>query len=109
MEPALAEFESYAAQFEFAVPILPLVCNRTGTVLTAATPLNAQYWRRHARQPVQFAESVRTVAQLGCSVLMEIGPQPILSAAALQVWPEHSTAAAGHRRRRARAPTPVVR
>ena len=91
MEPALAEFETYAAQFEFAVPALPLVCNRTGAVLTAATPLDAQYWRRHARQPVQFAESVRAVAQLGCSVLMEIGPQPILSAAALQVWPEHST------------------
>ncbi|MFY9921364.1 MAG: type I polyketide synthase, partial [Mycobacterium sp.] len=90
MEPALADFETYAEQFEFAVPALPLVCNRAGTVLTAATPLNAQYWRRHARQPVQFAESVRTVAQLGCSVLMEIGPQPILSAATLQVWPEHS-------------------
>ena len=69
---------------------LPLVCNRTGAVLTAATPLDAQYWRRHSRQPVQFAESVRTVAQLGCSVLMEIGPQPILTAAAMQVWPEYS-------------------
>ena len=74
MEPALAEFETYAKQFEFAVPALPLICNRAGAVLTAATPLNAQYWRRHARQPVQFAESVRAVAQLGCSVLMEIGP-----------------------------------
>ena len=91
MEPALAEFEEYATQFKFAVPTLPLVCNRAGTVLTAATPLNAQYWRRHARQPVQFAESVRAVAQLGCSVLMEIGPQPILGASALQVWPEHTT------------------
>ena len=91
MEPALAEFETYAKQFEFAVPALPLICNRAGAVLTAVTPLNAQYWRRHARQPVQFAESVRAVAQLGCSVLMEIGPQPILSAAALQIWPEHST------------------
>jgi acyl transferase domain-containing protein/D-arabinose 1-dehydrogenase-like Zn-dependent alcohol dehydrogenase len=91
MEPALAEFEAYTQQFEFSVPTLPLICNRAGTVLTAATTLNAQYWRRHARQPVQFAESVRTVAQLGCSVLMELGPQPILSAAALQVWPEHST------------------
>ena len=88
MEPALAEFETYAAQFEFAVPGLPLVCNRSGSALTTATPLNSDYWRRHARQPVQFAESVRTVAQLGCSVLMEIGPQPILTAAALQVWPE---------------------
>ncbi|HXY63977.1 MAG TPA: SDR family NAD(P)-dependent oxidoreductase, partial [Mycobacterium sp.] len=53
---------------------------------------DAQYWRRHSRQPVQFAESVRTVAALGCSVLMEIGPQPVLTGAAVQVWPEHLAA-----------------
>ncbi|MBB2988763.1 acyl transferase domain-containing protein/NADPH:quinone reductase-like Zn-dependent oxidoreductase/acyl carrier protein [Mycolicibacterium iranicum] len=89
LDPVLDEFESYAARMEFAAPTLPLVCNRTGAVLTAQTPLDAQYWRRHSRQPVQFAESVRTVAALGCSVLMEIGPQPVLTGAAVQVWPEH--------------------
>ncbi|MDT5341249.1 MAG: hypothetical protein QOE52_433, partial [Mycobacterium sp.] len=92
LEPVLGEFESYAAQLQFAVPTLPLVCNRTGAVLTAETPLDAQYWRRHSRQPVQFAESVRTAAALGCSVLMEIGPQPVLTGAAVQVWPEHLAA-----------------
>jgi acyl transferase domain-containing protein/NADPH:quinone reductase-like Zn-dependent oxidoreductase/acyl carrier protein len=92
LEPVLGEFESYAARLSFAMPSLPLVCNRTGAVLTADTPLDAQYWRRHSRQPVQFAESVRTVAALGCSVLMEIGPQPVLTGAAVQVWPEHLAA-----------------
>ena len=92
LEPVLGEFESCAARLQFAVPTLPLVCNRTGAVLTAKTPLDAQYWRRHSRQPVQFAESVRTVAALGCSVLMEIGPQPVLTGAAVQVWPEHLAA-----------------
>ncbi|MBA0048104.1 type I polyketide synthase [Mycobacteroides sp. LB1] len=92
LDPVLDEFESYAAQLEFAVPTLPLVCNRTGAVLTAQTPIDAQYWRRHSRQPVQFAESVRTVAALGCAVLMEIGPQPVLTGAAVQVWPEHLAA-----------------
>jgi acyl transferase domain-containing protein/acyl carrier protein len=92
LEPVLDEFESFAARLQFAVPTLPLVCNRTGAVLSAETRLDAQYWRRHARQAVQFAESVRTVAQLGCTVLMEIGPQPILTAAAVQLWPEHSAA-----------------
>ncbi|VEG51165.1 beta-ketoacyl synthase [Mycolicibacterium aurum] len=89
LDPVLDEFESFAAQLHYAVPTLPLVCNRTGAVLTAQTPLDAQYWRRHSRQPVQFAESVRTVAALGCSVLVEIGPQPVLTGAAVQVWPEH--------------------
>ncbi|MBI3689923.1 MAG: acyltransferase domain-containing protein, partial [Mycolicibacterium aromaticivorans] len=90
LDPVLDEFETFATQFDYAVPTRPLVCNRTGAVLTAETPINAQYWRRHSRQPVQFTESVRTVAALGCSVLMEIGPQPILTAAALQIWPESS-------------------
>ncbi|MGA7050188.1 MAG: acyltransferase domain-containing protein, partial [Mycobacterium sp.] len=92
LEPVLGEFESYAARLQFGTPTLPLVCNRTGSVLTAETPLDAQYWRRHSRQPVQFAESARTVAALGCSVLMEIGPQPVLTGAAVQVWPEHLAA-----------------
>jgi NADPH:quinone reductase-like Zn-dependent oxidoreductase/malonyl CoA-acyl carrier protein transacylase/short-subunit dehydrogenase/acyl carrier protein len=92
LEPVLDEFESYAAQVQFAAPTLPLVCNRTGAVLTPQTPLDAKYWRRHSRQPVQFAESVRTVAALGCSVLMEIGPQPVLTGAAVQIWPEHLAA-----------------
>ncbi|OBK68095.1 polyketide synthase [Mycobacterium colombiense] len=92
LEPVLGEFESYAARLDFGVPTLPLVCNRTGAVLTTETPLDAQYWRRHSRQPVQFAESIRTVAALGCSVLMEIGPQPVLTGAAVQVWPEHLAA-----------------
>lgn len=92
LDPVLGEFESYAARLQFAVPTLPLVCNRTGSVLTGETSLDAPYWRRHSRQPVQFAESVRTVAALGCSVLMEIGPQPVLTGAAVQVWPEHLAA-----------------
>ena len=92
LEPVLGEFEAYASQMQYAVPTLPLVCNRTGAVLTAETPIDAQYWRRHSRQPVQFAESVRTIAALGCTVLMEMGPQPVLTGAAVQVWPEHLAA-----------------
>ncbi|MDD4866552.1 MAG: type I polyketide synthase, partial [Mycobacterium sp.] len=92
LDPVLDEFESYAAQLPFAVPTLPLVCNRTGAVLTAQTPLDGPYWRRHSRQPVQFAESVRTVAALGCTILMEMGPQPVLTGAAVQAWPEHLAA-----------------
>lgn len=88
MEPALDEFELCAARIKSGVPALPLICNRTGSVITSDNPLDAQYWRKHSRQPVRFAESVRTVAELGCSVLMELGPQPILTGAAMQIWPE---------------------
>jgi len=92
LDPVLDEFESFARQFDYAAPALPLICNRTGLVITTEPPIDAQYWRRHSRQPVQFTESVRTVAALDCSVLMEIGQQPVLTAAALPIWPESASA-----------------
>ena len=58
----------------------------------ASVKLDGYYWRRHARQPVEFAKSVRTLADLSCKVLLEIGPQPVLTAAALRAWPDPATA-----------------
>ena len=88
LDPVLDEFESYAARFEYAPPQLTLICNRTGELLTRRTQVDGQYWRRHARQPVRFADSISTLADLGCTVLMELGPQPILTAAAMRAWPD---------------------
>ena len=70
--------------------------------------LDGNYWRRHARQPVEFAKSVRTLADLGCKVLLEIGPQPVLTAAAMRAWPDPATAPraiASLRREHRRPPT----
>ncbi len=88
LDPALDEFESYAHGVDFSPPQLTLICNRSGKVLTRHTAPDARYWRQHARQPVRFADSVATLAELGCAMLMEIGPQPILSASAMRIWPE---------------------
>ncbi len=88
LDPALDEFTSYAEKADFSAPQLTLVCNRTGKALTRHSRLDAQYWRTHAREPVQFAESVRTLADLGCAVLMDLGPQPVLTATAVRAWPE---------------------
>ena len=92
LDPVLDEFESYANRFEFAPPQRTLVCNRTGAALGRSVKLDGAYWRRHARQPVEFAKSVRTLADLDCTVLLEIGPQPVLTAAALRAWPDPATA-----------------
>jgi amino acid adenylation domain-containing protein len=89
LDPVLDEFESYASNVAYSPPQLTLVCNRSGEVLTRHTVLDASYWRRHARQPVRYADSVATLADQGCAVLMELGPQPILTAAAMRAWPEN--------------------
>ncbi len=75
-----------------ATPQRILIDNRTGTALGRSVKLDGAYWRRHARQPVEFAKSVRTLADLSCKVLLEIGPQPVLTAAALRAWPDPATA-----------------
>ncbi|MGA7052559.1 MAG: type I polyketide synthase, partial [Mycobacterium sp.] len=92
LDPILNEFESYANRFNFSSPQRILVCNRTGAVLGSSVKLDGSYWRRHARQPVEFAKSVRTLADLNCKVLLEVGPQPVLTAAALRAWPDPATA-----------------
>ena len=92
LDPILDEFESYADRFNFSSPQRILVCNRTGAALGRSVKLDGAYWRRHARQPVEFAKSVRTLADLGCKVLLEVGPQPVLTAAALRAWPDPATA-----------------
>ena len=92
LDPILDEFESYAERFNFDTPQRILIDNRTGAALGRSVKLDGAYWRRHARQPVEFAKSVRTLADLNCKVLLEIGPQPVLTAAALRAWPDPATA-----------------
>ena len=92
LDPILDEFESYAERFNFSTPQRILIDNRTGAALGRSVKLDGAYWRRHARQPVEFAKSVRTLADLNCKVLLEIGPRPVLTAAALRAWPDPATA-----------------
>ena len=92
LDPILDEFESYADQFNYKSAQRILIDNRTGAALGRSVKLDGAYWRRHARQPVEFAKSVRTLADLGCKVLLEIGPQPVLTAAAMRAWPDPATA-----------------
>lgn len=49
----------------------------TGGVLTG-TELDADYWWDNIRQPVQFEQAIATMADLGCRVFVEIGPNAIL-------------------------------
>ena len=92
LDPILDDFEAYAQRFEFSTPQRILIDNRTGVALGRSVKLDGAYWRRHARQPVEFAKSVRTLADLNCKVLLEIGPRPVLTAAALGAWPDPATA-----------------
>jgi acyl transferase domain-containing protein/pimeloyl-ACP methyl ester carboxylesterase len=77
LDPVLDEFERSAAELTYRAPDLPLISNLTGEVL-GPDPMNAAYLRDHARQPVRFADGLAKLTELGCQVLIEIGPSPHL-------------------------------
>jgi acyl transferase domain-containing protein/NADPH:quinone reductase-like Zn-dependent oxidoreductase/acyl carrier protein len=78
MDPILEPFEHVAAKIPFSTPRLRLVSNLTGDVISPVELTRPSYWRRHIREPVQFAASMQTLAKAGCTVFLEIGPNPIL-------------------------------
>lgn len=49
----------------------------TGDVLDG-TGLDADYWWRNVREPVQFAKAVDKLIELGCGIFVEISPHAIL-------------------------------
>ena len=86
MDPVLQPFESFANSIQFQPPRLPLICNVTGKPLAADQVVDGNYWASHIRQRVQFSESFVSVSQLGCELVMELGPQAVLSSMAKAVW-----------------------
>ncbi|WP_122825998.1 aminotransferase class III-fold pyridoxal phosphate-dependent enzyme, partial [Burkholderia pseudomallei] len=79
MEPMLDAFRAALADVAMQPLRVPMVCNRTGAVLPAGTMLDAEFWVRHLREPVRFADGVRALAREGVALGLEIGPSAMLS------------------------------
>ncbi|MFA7755831.1 SDR family NAD(P)-dependent oxidoreductase [Streptomyces sp. NRRL B-2790] len=76
MDPMLEEFAQVVRGLAFEKPQLPVVSNLTGRLVEAYTP---EYWVRHVREAVRFADGVRTLHDLGVKTFIEIGPGGVLS------------------------------
>lgn len=86
LDPILDEFESLANSIEFHPAEIPLVCNVSGEILPASQILDGAYWRKQLREAVQFKKSIETLAETGCEVVLELGPQPHLTGMAKACW-----------------------
>jgi len=84
MEPMLEDFHAVATTVTYAPPSLPVISNLTGRV-AGPEIATADYWVRHVRQAVRFAEGIEALAALGCTLLLEAGPAATLTAMARQV------------------------
>ncbi|HEY4132964.1 MAG TPA: type I polyketide synthase [Gemmatimonadaceae bacterium] len=77
MEPVLDEFESAVARASLTAPTGTLISNLTGTV-AGGEIATSNYWRRHLRQSVRFADGMAQLTALGIRAFVEIGPHPSL-------------------------------
>ncbi|UED88048.1 SDR family NAD(P)-dependent oxidoreductase [Streptomyces profundus] len=73
LDPVLPRLHEAASALEFGDPQIPLISNLTGEPASPGT-FDADYWVRHARNPVRFHDGARRLAAHDVDVCLEIGP-----------------------------------
>ena len=84
MDPILARFRVVAEQIDYHTPTIPVVSNVSGALAgeELATP---DYWVRHIRQAVRFADCVLALAEEGVTTFVEVGPDTALTPMVLDI------------------------
>ncbi len=87
LDAILPRFRERVARIRFSAPTLPFISNLTGAWADARLLGDPDYWVRHLRSPVRFADGLAQLAQLPDAVLLEVGPGQGLCALARQSMP----------------------
>ena len=78
MEPVLPTLQQKLDKIIFNKPFMTLISNVTGQAVSNEIS-TAAYWLQHCRQPVLFAEGIKSLQQIGCTAFLECGAKPVLS------------------------------
>ncbi|MEU0156029.1 type I polyketide synthase, partial [Micromonospora fulviviridis] len=100
MEPMLAEFAAVVSRLELRAPTLPIVSNLTGAPVDPEAVRTAEYWVRHVREAVRFADGVEQLRALGAGTFLEVGPSGVLTALTREILGPDTTSVALLRRDR---------
>ena len=84
MDPVVGEFVTVVAGVALSRPQTPIVSTVTGRYLTDAEATDPQYWARHLRSTVRFADALDTLFDQGSPLLLEVGPGSVLATLARQ-------------------------
>ncbi|RKN41337.1 type I polyketide synthase, partial [Streptomyces hoynatensis] len=80
MDPMLDEFRHVVEGLSFAEPRIP--------VIAAGEVTSPEFWVRHVREAVRFADAVGRLVEQGVSAFLEVGPDGVLSGMAAESVPE---------------------
>lgn len=78
MESAAARLAEFLATVELRSPRVPFISNVSGTWIIEDEAADPQYWARHLRQTVRFADGLRELLKEPGRVLLEVGPRQTL-------------------------------
>ncbi len=76
LEPILDRFQDACAGLHAEPGQIPIISTLTADVIDESTLNQADYWRRHMRQPVRFIQSIQVAHQLGAAFSWRWGPMP---------------------------------
>ncbi|MFI9048134.1 type I polyketide synthase, partial [Streptomyces sp. NPDC053427] len=82
MDGMLDAFRTVAEGIGYAAPRIQLVSDLTGERAADEQVCTADYWVRHVREAVRFADCVRTLRDAGATTFLELGPDGPLTAMA---------------------------
>jgi natural product biosynthesis luciferase-like monooxygenase protein len=91
-EPAMDELRGFFKNIPLSPPQIPYLSNVTGTWIAPEDATSPDYWARHLRQTVRFAEGLDEVLKIPDAVLIEAGPGKTLKT--LARW--HPAKSASH-------------
>ncbi len=80
IDAMLPEFRQVVSRLSFHSPEIPVVSTLTGREITAEEIRTPEYWVRHARGTVRFADAIRVMEAEGVRTFLELGPDGVLSA-----------------------------
>ena len=84
MEPILEPFKERVKAANLKAPQLPFISNVTGNWITDEEATDPEYWVKHLRQTVRFADGLKQVLVEPEQILLEVGPGKTLSTFAIQ-------------------------
>jgi malonyl CoA-acyl carrier protein transacylase len=87
MEPMLAAFAEVANSITYSPPHTEIISNVTGKLAAPGEMTTPDYWCRHIRQPVRFADSFAALHQHRYQIFLEVGPKPVLLGMGYQCIP----------------------
>ncbi len=74
MEPILDEFIEYLGGFELKLPQSKFISNLTGKWITNDEATSPEYWAKHMRHTVRFADGIKELMKDPAVIFLEVGP-----------------------------------